>query len=61
MGNSLVLLQITNIVSIALEKCKENVILFKLFWYKVFVHWKLKLLKFMMDSVLILLDIKYGQ
>ena len=24
----------------------------KIFWYKVFVHWKLKLLKFQMDSVL---------
>ena len=31
------------IISIALEKCKKNVILFKLVWYKVFVHWKLKL------------------
>ena len=28
------------IISIALEKCKKNVILFKLFWHKVFVHWK---------------------
>ena len=25
----------------------------KLFWYRVFVHWKLKLLNFLMDSVLI--------
>ena len=24
-----------------------------LFWYKVFVYWKLKLLNFLMDSVLI--------
>ena len=27
-------------------------IFFKLFWYKVFVHWKLKLLNFLVDSVL---------
>ena len=31
---------------IALENCKKNAICFKLFWYKVFVHWKLKLLNF---------------
>ena len=30
-------------------------ILFKLFWYKFFVYWKLKLLNFLMDSVLILI------
>ena len=29
--------------------------MFKLFWYKVFVQWKLKLLNFLMDSVLILI------
>ena len=46
------------IISIALEKCKKNVILFKLFWYKVFVHWKLKLLNFLMDSVLMQKDVK---
>ena len=40
------------ITSWALEKCK-NVIFFKLFCYKVFVHWKLKLLNFLVDSVLI--------
>ena len=40
------------ITSLALEKCKKNAMLFKLFWYKVFVHWKLKLLNFLMDSVL---------
>ena len=39
--------------SLALKKCKKNAILFKLFWYKVFVHWKIKLLNFLMDSVLI--------
>ena len=51
---SLVLLQITNyICRLALEKCREkNAILFKLFWYKVFVYWKLKLLNFLVDSVL---------
>ena len=31
---------------------KKNAIFFKLFWYKVFAHWKLKLLNFLMDSVL---------
>ena len=31
---------------------KKNAISFKLFCYKVFVHWKLKLLDFPMDSVL---------
>ena len=41
------------ITSLALEKCKKkNAIFFKLFWYKVFAHWKLKLLNFLMDSVL---------
>ena len=38
--------------SIALEKCKKNAIWLKIFWYKVFVHWKLKLLNFLMDCVL---------
>ena len=34
-------------ISIALEKKKlKNPILFKLFWYKVFVYWRLKLLNF---------------
>ena len=40
------------ITSIALEKCKKNAIWLKIFWYKVFVHWKSKLLNFLMDSVL---------
>ena len=31
----------------------KNAIFFNLFWYKVFVHWKLKLLNFLVDSVLI--------
>ena len=44
------------ITSIALEKCKKNAIFFKLFWYKVFLHWKLKLLNFLVDSVLILTE-----
>ena len=42
-------------MSIAFKKCKKNAVLFKLFWYKVFVHWKLKLLNFLMDSILILI------
>ena len=32
---------------------KKNAILFKLYWFKVFVQWKLELLNFLMDSVLI--------
>ena len=31
---------------------KKNAILLKLFWYKVFVHWKLKLLNSLMDFFL---------
>ena len=31
---------------------KKNAMFFKLFWYKAFVHWKLKLLNFLVDSVL---------
>ena len=47
---SLMLLQITNyIYSPWAKSVKKNVI--KIFWYKVFVHWKLKLLNFLMDSV----------
>ena len=37
---------------IALVKCKRNAVLFKLFWHKVFVHWKLKLLNCLMSSIL---------
>ena len=41
------------ITSLALQKCETgNAIFFKLFWYKVFVHWELKLLNFLVDSVL---------
>ena len=36
-----------------LKNAKKNAVLFKLFWYKVFVYWKLKLLNFRMDSILI--------
>ena len=39
------------ITAIALEKCKKKAILFKLFWYKVFVHWILKFPNFLVDSV----------
>ena len=33
------------------DDVKKNAILFKLFWYKVFVHRKLKLLNFLMDFI----------
>ena len=39
-----------------LKNLKESAILVKLFWYKVFVHWKLKILNFLMDFVLNLLQ-----
>ena len=42
------------ITSLALENVKKNAILYKLFWYKVFVHWKLKLLNFLVNSALII-------
>ena len=35
-----------------MKNVKKNVIFFKLFWYKVFVHWKLKSLNVLVDSVL---------
>ena len=39
--------------SLSLKKCKKkSAICFKLFWYKVFVHWKLKLINSLTDSVL---------
>ena len=46
----------------SLEKCeKKNAIYMKLFgYYKVYVHWKLKLLNFLMDSVLYAISIKMG-
>ena len=34
------------ITSLALEKCKKNAIFFKLFWYKIFVHWQTKITQF---------------
>ena len=34
-----------------LKSVKKDAIWLKLFWYKVFAHWKLKLLNFLMDSV----------
>ena len=41
------------ITSSALEKCKtKNAKFFKLICFFVFVHWKLKLLNFLVDSVL---------
>ena len=36
-----------------MKNVKKNAIGFELFWYKVFVHKKLKLLFFLVDSVLI--------
>ena len=45
------------ITSLAIEKCKKKTIFFKLFWYKVFVHSKLKLLNFLVDSVLTFADV----
>ena len=35
-----------------LKNVKKNATFVKLFWYKVFPHWKLKLLSFLVDSVL---------
>ena len=35
-----------------LKNVEMNAILFAVFWYKVFVHWKVKLLHSLMDSVL---------
>ena len=50
------------ITSLILEKCKKNnAIFFKLFWYKAFVHWKLKLLNFLVDSVLIFCILYFSQ
>ena len=37
---------------LCVEKCEKNAVFFKLFWYMVFVHRKLKLLNFLVDSVL---------
>ena len=34
------------------KNAKKNAIFFKLFWYKVFVHWKLKLLNFLVNFAL---------
>ena len=50
----LVLLHIRLITSVysAWKILKKDAIMFKLFWYKVFIHCKLKLLNFLMDSVL---------
>ena len=48
---SLVVLQITNYIYSPWKNVKNIAIFFKLFWYKVFVHWKLKLLNFLVDSV----------
>ena len=50
---SLVSLQMTDYIFRPLKNVKKNAIFFKLFWYKVFVHWELKLLNFLVDCVLI--------
>ena len=44
--------EIWHIIRNFLKNVKKNMISFKLFWHKGFVHWKLKLLSFLMDSVL---------
>ena len=50
---SLVLLQIANyIYSPCMKSVKKNEVWLKIFCYKDFVHWELKLLSFLMDSVL---------
>ena len=50
---SLGFLQMTNYIFSPWKMLKKTVIYFKLFWYKEFVHWKLKLLNFLVGSVLI--------
>ena len=39
-------------ISLALRKYKKDCTILKLFWYKVFVHLKLKLVPFLLDFVL---------
>ena len=50
---SLVLLQMTNYIlsDLTMYNVEKNEICFKLFWYKVFIHRKSKLLNFLVDSV----------
>ena len=47
---SLVLLQMTNYIFSPWKMQKKNAMCFKLFWYKVFVHWILRLLNFLVGS-----------
>ena len=47
-----VLLQIANYIYNPSKMWKRMQYAVKLFWYKDFVHWKLKLLNFLMDSFL---------
>ena len=54
---SLVLLQISYYIYSPLKNVKKNIVWLKIFWCKGFVHWKLKLLNFLLYSVLIL----YGE
>ena len=49
---SLLLIQLANYIYSLWKMQEKDAILFKFFWYKVFVHWKLKLLNFLMDIVL---------
>ena len=35
-----------------MKNVKKNGIFLKLFWYNIFFHWKLKLLNFLIDSIL---------
>ena len=48
---SLEFLQMTNNIFSPWKMFKKTVICFKLFWYKEFMHWKLKLLNFLVGSV----------
>ena len=54
---SLVLLQTTYYIYSPLKNVKKNIVWLKIFWCKGFVHWKLKLLNFLLYSVLLL----YGE
>ena len=49
---SLVLLHITNYIYSTWKKWRRMQYSLNSFWYKVFVHWKLKLLNFLLDSIL---------
>ena len=54
-------LQVPNYIYNPWKMQKNNAIFLKLFWYKAFVHWKLKLLNFLVDSVLIFCILYFSQ